>query len=383
MSPLLQPARPGLAAILKDHFNDWRNRIVENPRFQRFAARSPFTRRIAAHKARALFDLCAGFVYSQVLQACVRLDLFEMLARKPLALADVAARCDLHPERALRLLRAAVSLELLRETADGRFGLGELGAALRGNPGVAAMIRHHAMLYADLADPVALLKAEQSDTALSRYWAYASDEMPGAAGADSVAAYTELMARSQGFVAEDVLDSVNIAKARRIMDLGGGSGVFLTHVARRAPKAALTLFDLPAVVEQARLSLPPSLDITLVGGDFTRDALPAGHDLITLIRIAHDHDDNVVEALLARIHAALVPGGVVLIGEPLAGQKGTEPMADAYFGFYFLAMGQGRARRPAELQAMLVRAGFADIRIHTTPRPLMTGLVTARKKPIS
>ena len=42
--------------------------------------RFPLTRPIARRRARELFDLCAGFVYSQVLLACVRLRLFEILA---------------------------------------------------------------------------------------------------------------------------------------------------------------------------------------------------------------------------------------------------------------------------------------------------------------
>ena len=37
------------------------------------------------------------------------------------------------------------------------------------------MIEHHALLYADLADPVALLRERGADTRLSRYWAYAGD----------------------------------------------------------------------------------------------------------------------------------------------------------------------------------------------------------------
>ena len=55
---------------------DWANRLQANPRFRRFAAAFPLTRFVARRRARALFDLCAGFVYTQVLTACVRLDLF-------------------------------------------------------------------------------------------------------------------------------------------------------------------------------------------------------------------------------------------------------------------------------------------------------------------
>ncbi len=59
--------------------------LLRIPRFQRWAAASPLTRVVARRRAKALFDLCAGFVYSQILLACVRLRLFEILAARPAA----------------------------------------------------------------------------------------------------------------------------------------------------------------------------------------------------------------------------------------------------------------------------------------------------------
>ncbi|OYV80984.1 MAG: phosphoribosylaminoimidazolesuccinocarboxamide synthase, partial [Planctomycetia bacterium 21-64-5] len=66
------------------------------------------------------------------------------------------------------LLNAAVSLRLLSRQGT-CFRLGPLGAALRGNPSIAAMVAHHRMFYADLADPVALLRG-QAKTQLSQFW---------------------------------------------------------------------------------------------------------------------------------------------------------------------------------------------------------------------
>ena len=57
--------------------------------------------------------------------------------------------------------------------ADGS-GSGRLGAAMLGAPGVVAMIEHHAMLYADLRDPVALLRGEQPETGIGSLWPYAA-----------------------------------------------------------------------------------------------------------------------------------------------------------------------------------------------------------------
>jgi demethylspheroidene O-methyltransferase len=122
-----------------------RNRIIASARFQRWAAGFPLTRPIARRRARDLFDLVAGFVYSQILAACVELGVFDLLAAGPLGVAEMARRLDLTDEAAERLLKAAAALELAERLADGRYALGQLGAALRGNPAVIAMVRHHAM----------------------------------------------------------------------------------------------------------------------------------------------------------------------------------------------------------------------------------------------
>ncbi len=360
----------------------FRNSRIASPTFQRWAAGFPLTRGIARKSTRALFDLCAGFVYSQVLFACVRLDLFRMLEPGPQGLDDLARELGLPRERAERLLKAAASLELVSALSDGRFALADLGAALIGNPSVAAMIEHHAMLYTDLADPVALLRGEAGPTRLAEYWLYADHARLGAAGDDSVAAYSGLMSASQALVAEDVLDAYPLDRHACLMDVGGGEGAFLAAAARRHPSIKLKLFDLPPVAERAAHRLAAlgfGSRSNCLAGSFHDATLPAGADVISLVRIVHDHDDPAVTALLRRVHSALPPGGTLLIAEPMAGTPGAEPIGDAYFGFYLLAMGSGRARTATELQDMLTAAGFVEIREIRTRRPLLTRLITAKK----
>src|SRR6478672_11782383 len=154
---------------LHDRLLDWRDSILANPRFQRFAGNFALTRPIARRRASELFDLCAGFVYSQVLFACVRLKLFDQLANGPLSSAELASLMPLPADATVLLLDAAVSLQLLQRRSDGRYGLGSLGAALLGNPGVIAMIEHHAMLYSDLKDPIALLRGDVGAGQLAAY----------------------------------------------------------------------------------------------------------------------------------------------------------------------------------------------------------------------
>jgi demethylspheroidene O-methyltransferase len=360
----------------------WRARylaLLADPGFQRWAMRFPLTRFVARRRARALFDLTAGFVYSQVLAACVRLGLFDMLRPGPLGLDALATRLDLPRAGAERLLRAATALRLTAATRDGQYALGSLGAALLGNPGVVGMIDHHALLYQDLADPVALLR-QRRPGALAQYWPYAAAGEPAAVPPAQVAAYSALMAASNGMIADQVLHAYDISRHRRLMDVGGGEGAFLIAAAARAPRLALTLFDLPPVAARAesRFAKAGLGDrATAVGGDFFRDPLPEGADLITLLRVVHDHDDGAALALLRNVRRALPPGGRLLLAEPMAETAGAEPAGDAYFGFYLLAMGSGRPRPAALLLDMLRRAGFRRARPLRTNAPMLTGLLVA------
>jgi demethylspheroidene O-methyltransferase len=369
-------------ASLFDRARDLRDRMVADPAFRRWAARFPLTRPIARRRARALFDLCAGFVYSQVLAACVRLRVFDLLRDGPQTAAAIAARSDLSLDAAARLLGAAASLGLVARRSGGRYGLGPLGAAMVGNPGLAAMVEHHAVLYADLRDPVALLRGDGGGTGLARYWPYAGDGAAAAGlGAAEVAEYSALMAASQPLVAEEALAAYDLRRHRCLLDVGGGEGGFLCAAGGAAPGLRLVLFDLPAVAERARARLESAglgARASAVGGDFLADPLPEGADIVSLVRVLHDHDDDGALAILRGARRALPPGGTLLLAEPMSGTPGAEPVGEAYFGFYLLAMGRGRPRAPDEIGGLLRAAGFAGVRRRRTRTPLLTSVLTAQ-----
>jgi demethylspheroidene O-methyltransferase len=366
---------------LADRLFAWRDDLLRSALFQRWASSFPLTRPIARKQARALFDVCAGFVYSQILFACVRLRLFEILSEGPKTCDELSTRLALSPAAAERLLEAAVSLGLAARRGKSRYGLGMSGAAILGNPGVAEMVEHHALLYADLADPVALLRGELSETKLSRFWAYPRAPSAAALEPGEVGPYSALMAASQTFVAHDILAAWPFRRHRHLLDVGGGEGAFLATVAAAAPHLRLTLFDLPSVAIKANGMFAAEglgARAEAVGGDFFRDALPQGADVVSLNRILHDHDDARVLILLRAIRKILSPDGVLLVAEPMADAPGAEPVGAAYFGFYLLAMGTGRPRTAGQLTLLLKTAGFGAVQNVPTRRPLMTGLLAAR-----
>ncbi len=368
----------------RERWKAWRDRVLTSPGFQRRAARSWWMRPIARRRARALFDLVAGFVYSQVLLSCVRLRVFELLAQGPLSAHELQRRLDLPAEGAEVLLSAAVALELLeRRDAAGqvRYGLGRLGAPMVTNQAVAAMVEHHAVLYTDLADPVALLRG-QASPALSRYWAYASSARPGQLPSEAVQEYSALMSASQPLVADEVLDAYDITGHTCLLDVGGGQGRFLLAAAQRAPHLGLMLFDLPGVVPAAAAAFAVAgvtARASAHGGDFAHDPLPRGADIASLIRVIYDHPDERALTILRAVYEALPPGGTLLLAEPMAGASGARRMGDAYFGFYLLAMRGGRSRSAERLAELVRSAGFERVRERATPIPLQVSVLVARK----
>jgi demethylspheroidene O-methyltransferase len=358
-----------------------RNRLFADPRFQHWAARLPVIRWIARQRANAAFDVLAGFAYSQVLRAWVEGGLFDILIDGPRTAAAVAARLDLSEGAALTLLRAGRSLMLAEEPAPGQWMLGEQGAVFSTNPGVQAMVRHHRLLYADCADPLALLRADRREpTALSRFWTYAG-ALHGASerGADT-AEYSQLMAVSQHFVADEVLASVSFRDVARLLDVGGGHGAFLRHIGTAHPHLRLGLFDLPEIVETGARVLGETVGaqrVTVHPGNFFKDSIPKSYDMVSLIRILHDHDDAPAQALLANIRTSLAPGARLLIAEPMARIAGLEPMGEAFFGLYLWAMGSGRPRSPHEIRAMCRTAGFTRTRLVATAQPVNASVIIA------
>ncbi len=375
--PLAATPPPAWHERIRDRFNA----LVATDRFQRWSARFPLTRPVTLRRSRALFDLVSGFVYTQTLLACVELDLFAYLAGGARTIEEIAEHTNLSRASTERLLNAAVSLRLTMKRRHGRYALGALGAPLVGNTGVLALIRHHRMAYQDLSDPVALLRqGADFRTELSRYWSYADAPRPQQIDDARVAAYSEIMADTLPPVANDVLDAYDLSKHACLLDVGGGEGVFLSLVGARHANLQLRLFDLPAVASRAKARLGRAGlgdRVECHGGNFHADALPAGADVISLVRVLLDHDDESVLRLLKAVRAALPSGGVLLIAEAMAGVRGAETVGDAYFSFYLMAMGKGRARRASELHQMLQAAGFKRSRELSTRFPIQTGLIVA------
>jgi demethylspheroidene O-methyltransferase len=346
----------------------WAARLAGQGWFHRICARLPGLRSIARAEGDALFEVVSGFVRSQTLLALVELRVLHRLADGALSTADLARATGVPEARMLVLARAGAGLRLMKNR-KGLWQLTTRGAAFLVVPGLEGMVRHHPVLYRDLGDPVSFFRGG-TDPDLARFWPYVFG------GADEATAtrYSRLMAESQALVAEDTLRIVSFSGIRHLMDVGGGTGAFLSAVAAAHPSLQLTLFDLPEVVASAHLT-----GVRIIPGSFREDALPRGADAIGLIRVLYDHADATVAALLRACHAALPDGGRLIISEPMSGGDRPDPATDVYFAIYTMAMQTGRTRSGSEIAALAKAAGFSLASPAKTLRPFVTSALVLQR----
>lgn len=302
----------------------------------------------------------------------VELDLFRRLAGGPASTETLAAELGLPPRSVDVLLDAAAALGLVDRRRAG-WGLGLKGAAILGQGGIAEMVAHHRHFYADLADPVRLMAGE-SPTALAAYWTYAGGPRDRA---EDAAAYTALMAASQSFIASAVLHNRVFGKAGRLLDLGGGAGAFAIAALRCHPKLTVVVGDRPDVIPHALAAFEDAgltSRAAAIPLNFFADPLPEA-DLITLVRVLHDHDDDAVARLLAHV-ARERPDTPLAVIEPMADRRRPTGL-DAYFPWYFRAMGQGRYRTREELTQLLRSAGYRTVRRLPSRNPTLSKALIA------
>lgn len=366
---------------LYDRITDWLMTRLSDRNIQRKLTQNIFTRGTARKDARELYDICVGFCYSQTLAACVELDLFERLKHAPLDIAALAKKTAIPVDNLTVLIDSAVALKLLRYHRDKNIAIGRLGTAVLADPGISTMVRHHDLLYRDLAKPTEVL-TEPLKTKMAQFWAYTQDANVETINSDQAASYSEVMATTQSTVADLVLGAFDFSIFDKLLDVGCGTGTFTRRVALENPQLSLTLYDLPPVIDLAKQNLAaqntPMEHLTFAPGDFGSGDLPANQDISCLIRVLHDQSDQSATDLLRKVRKTLRPGGTILIAETLAGTNLREKIGRIYFGWFLLAMGRGRARTSAQVTDLLHKAGFSGVKEHPTALPMIARVITAR-----
>jgi len=206
------------------------------------------------------------------------------------------------------------------------------------------------------------------------------DWASGHISAEAAASMTRYMHSHSAAAAIAVAQSGLFASTRRLLDVGGCSGVFSIAVAERHPDLTCTIMDLPAVCALTldyvkERALEDRIDTH--AADMFRDPWPIGYDAVFFSNIFHDWRPVTCVSLARRAFAVLPAGGTINLHEMLLNDDGSGPRTAAAFSVLMALSTQGQQFTFGQLESLLTEAGFTDIECYSTS-PLYS-LVRGRK----
>lgn len=191
------------------------------------------------------------------------------------------------------------------------------------------------------------------------FYAWLSDRPDGWAHAQ--AAFAETAEQT----AAEVVAEVDVpTEGARLLDVGGGHGLYSARFCQAHPDLAATVFDDPDALGLARETIADNglADrMRVQGGDFTTDDLGSEYDIALLFNVLHGEDD--IESLFERVRAALAPGGRVVIMEQFDedGRMNVQPAMLRLLDLAYLGMLGGGLPDESTTRDQLRSAGFGDI----------------------
>jgi predicted O-methyltransferase YrrM len=293
--------------------------------------------------------------------AIVRLDLFTELAREPARLLDVCRRHGLHPRPADVLCTLLRAQGLLARDAAGRLEPTATaceflvaGSPFDARPYYAAMADKPGV-----ADFLTVLR-----TGKPANWPGADGEADWHASMRTPAfaeAFTAAMDCRGRVLAPALAAAVDCRMARRLLDVGGGSGVYSLALVERFPELTATVLETTPVDEIARRTADAAgleARVAVVAADLFACRWPENHDVHLFSNVLHDWDEAECRKLLALSAAALPADGRMLIHDMLLDDDKAGPLWAAEYSVLLATVTQGRLYSAAEIAGWLTDLDF-------------------------
>lgn len=322
------------------------------------------------------FETINIFHRTAALKAAIDLELFTAIGGTPSTAAEIAARCQC-PERGIRILSDNLAILGFLTKEDLRYALTPSSAVFldKNSPsyfGNAVKFLLAPGLTEAFADLAATVRSGRIHT--SEHGTTAPDHP----------AWTEF-ARAMGPMmlpaaqAAAKLVPLDPGRDTRILDISASHGAYGIAFAQRNPRAHLVALDWEAVLaiatENATAAGIADRFSKIVGDAFTVD-LGCDYDVVLVPNFLHHFNAADCTRFLRRVHAALRPGGKVVIVEFVPNEDRITPPPAASFSLVMLGTTpEGDAYTFAEYQRMLAETGFRDATLHALPPTVESAVI--------
>jgi SAM-dependent methyltransferase len=308
-------------------------------------------------------QILAGGAKTKLLESFVAIGLTELLFRcERLSCRKIAEELDLHPLRTqkwLHLLGLIGLLEEIEGEEEGRkallYGLSPLGYGLVDEKGkVFAYSSDKVNFWQAVAeiDFIPVLRGKPLPLAVR--W-------PPRTFDSAYHLEWWMSATAEGAI-KAIEKSLNLKDYKNMLDAAGGAGTMACHFASQYPDLVITMFNLPNSAYLARENIVANGLVERVFVEernfITDESLPTGFDIVLWSRVLCDWPSEAVVSLLEKTRRALLPGGEIVICEPLV--EGNEDLIIAWEFRYIFSDDFGVAcyKTREEYEFLLRESGF-------------------------
>lgn len=329
--------------------------------------------------AEEISDIAFGFMGSKALFAALHYGVFTHLADGPRTAEEVAEKSGLPVERARTLLTAVASLGLV-SVEDGRFANAPASEAFlvqgaKYDFGDYLRLQVDRQMYPllDQIEPALANKLSDEDTGSYAQWFSDPEE---------ARLYSESQHAGSLGPARGLAKLVDLSDARRLLDVGGGTGAFSITLCRAYPALTATIVDFPNVAKLGRTYVAEaglSDRIRYDDGDALEKGWPGDQDAVLMSYLFSGVPGEAHEGLIADAWKALKPGGRLMIHDFVVEADRTGPKLAALWQLQHTAFTpEARSLDDAWLAEALEAAGFEDVTVGPMI-PALTMLAMGRK----
>ena len=318
--------------------------------------------------AEIVFDTLFAYQRSGALKAALDLDVFTAINEGATTAAALGTKCQA-AERGVRILCDYLTTIGLLTKTNGAYGL---------TPEAAAFLSKKSPAYLGTTARFLLLPELKANmdrvTDAVRLGKVPPSNDNTVDGENPI--WIEF-ARSMGPMmvpaAHGIADLVAGSGPVKVLDIAAGHGLFGITIAQRNPQAEITAADWPSVLavanEHARAAQVQDRYRNLPG-DLFKVQFPAGFDIALVTNFLHHFTPATCVDFLKKVHAALKPGGRVVVLEFVPNPDRVTPPIPARFSLGMLTgTNGGDAYTFEELRQQLEGAGFRNVSAHALPMP--------------
>ncbi len=177
--------------------------------------------------------------------------------------------------------------------------------------------------------------------------------------------FTAMMDCRGVLLAQALAKSLPLTGRRRLLDVGGGSGIFACTICAHQDQLMATVFEKSPVDQIAAAAIADrgyQQRVQTIVGDMFLDQWPEGHDLHLLSNVVHDWDEADVWKLLKKSAESLTAGGLLVVHDTFLNADKTGPLHVAEYSVLLMHVTQGRCYSDAEITEIAREAGFDFVR---------------------